>query len=231
MEFLRLHAPSKCNVFFGGFLFGGDGSESSQLDVIVTTDTTPRFNFYNSDGSGKSFAPVEGTLAVASIKSFLDKRELENALTGLASIPPTEPLGDRVSPMVNVPNYDEWPYKIIYASDGVAEATLARHLDAFYTTNSNIPLNRRPHCIHVAGKYVIFRAISSDAKLWDPSTNTYEFATKGSFRCLNKNPDLQAVVWVLDSLQQNATASTHILFSYKSMLHQILGVPRQTQAP
>lgn len=54
-EFLRQHAPSKCNVFYGGFLFGEDGSESNQLDVIVTTDTTPRYNLHNSDGSGKSF--------------------------------------------------------------------------------------------------------------------------------------------------------------------------------
>ncbi len=37
--FLRQHAPSKCNVFLGGFLFHEDGSESAQLDVIVTTDT------------------------------------------------------------------------------------------------------------------------------------------------------------------------------------------------
>jgi len=44
-EFLRLHAPSKCNVVFGGFLFGDDGSESGQLDVLITTDTTPQFNF------------------------------------------------------------------------------------------------------------------------------------------------------------------------------------------
>ena len=68
-EFLRQHAPSKCNVFLGGFLFDDDGSESSQLDVIVTTDTAPRFDFHNPDGGGKSFSPVEGTLGVASIKS------------------------------------------------------------------------------------------------------------------------------------------------------------------
>ena len=86
-EFLKQHAPSKCKVFFGGFLFGEDGSESAQLDVLVTTDTTPRFNFNNKDGQGNSFSPVEGTLAVASIKSTLNKNELENALTGIAGIP------------------------------------------------------------------------------------------------------------------------------------------------
>ena len=58
-EFLRQHAPSKCNVFLGGFLFDEDGNESRQLDIIVTTDTAPRFDFHNPDGSGKSFSPVE----------------------------------------------------------------------------------------------------------------------------------------------------------------------------
>ena len=72
-DFLRQHAPSKCNVFLGGFLFDDNGVESKQLDVIVTTDTAPRFNFHNREGVGKSFSPVEGTLGVASIKSNLDK--------------------------------------------------------------------------------------------------------------------------------------------------------------
>src|SRR5579871_2635706 len=54
-EFLRKHAPSKCNVFLGGFVFGSDGTESKQLDIIVTTDTTPRFDFPYS-GTGKSFS-------------------------------------------------------------------------------------------------------------------------------------------------------------------------------
>jgi len=41
IEFLKLHAPRKCNVFSGGFLFDDEGEESKQLDVIITTDTTP----------------------------------------------------------------------------------------------------------------------------------------------------------------------------------------------
>jgi hypothetical protein len=124
-EFLRQHAPSKCNVFLGGFLFGNDGSESAQLDVIVTTDTTPRFNFHNPDGQGKSFSPVEGTVAVASIKSTLNKNELEGALAGIARIPPTGPLAGRVTLGFAIRNYDDWPYKIIYASDGISCRVLA----------------------------------------------------------------------------------------------------------
>jgi Domain of unknown function (DUF6602) len=73
-NFLKEHAPSKCNVFLGGFLFDLNGSESKQIDVIVTTDTAPQFNFRNQDSGGKSFSPVEGTLGIASIKSNLDKQ-------------------------------------------------------------------------------------------------------------------------------------------------------------
>jgi hypothetical protein len=47
LDILRLHAPSKCNVFLGGFLFDENGSQSRQLDVIITTDTAPRFNLHN----------------------------------------------------------------------------------------------------------------------------------------------------------------------------------------
>ena len=73
-EFLRQHAPSKCNVFLGGYLFDEDGNESRQMDIIITTDTTPRYDLHNKGGSGTSFSPVEGSLGVASIKSMLDKK-------------------------------------------------------------------------------------------------------------------------------------------------------------
>ncbi len=126
-EFLKQHAPSKCNVFLGGFLFDDDGDESKQLDIIITTDTAPRFNFHNKDGAGKSFSPVEGTLGVVSVKSTLNKAELFDALGGIASIPPTRPLGNRVNALLNIKKYDDWPVKIIYSSKGIAPETLLAH--------------------------------------------------------------------------------------------------------
>ena len=143
--FLRQHVPSKCNVFLGGYLFHEDGSESKQLDVIVTTDTAPRFDFHNPDGKGKAFSPVEGTLGVASIKSKLDKTTLFEVLEGIASIPPMESLEDRVPPTIRIPNYDDWPYKIIYASNGIGMQTLLGHIQNYYAQHPNIPINRRPH--------------------------------------------------------------------------------------
>lgn len=222
-EFLRLHVPSKCNVFLGGFLFHTDGTESKQLDVIVTTDTAPCYNFHNRDGGGKSFSPVEGTLGVASIKSTLDKAQLYDALAGIASIPATEPLGNRVPFHLNAINYDDWPYKVIYASKGLAADTILSHLNGFYLDNPSIPTCRRPNVIHVAGEYVIFR-VDREMYMYDPSTNQRTSLELGRFYVFSTDPDLQAICWVLNGLQERATISTHILFNYCELIHRLNGI-------
>jgi hypothetical protein len=222
-EFLKQHAPSKCNVFFGGFLFDEDGIESRQLDIIITTDTAPRFDFHNKGGSGKSFSPVEGTLGVVSVKSTLDKSELHDALQGIASIPPTRSLEGRVNILLNIKNYDDWPLKIVYASKGIAPDTLLAHLNDFYAANPKIPLCRRPNFIHVAGSCFIARA-QEGMTLHDHASDTARSLTPGTYQVVTTDSDLQAIVWTLDKLQQNATASTHILFSYASLINRVSGL-------
>lgn len=223
VDFLRWHVPSKCNVFLGGFLFDEEGAESHQLDVIITTDTTPRYDFHNRDGSGKSFSPVEGTLGVASIKSRLDKKQLEDALLGIASIPPTKSLDGRLSLGVGIHDYDDWPYKIVYATDGIKLQTLIKHLTAFYRTHYNIPLARRPHIIHVAGKYVILRVVRGMIL-----TSTSGEATSlepGSFHVINEYSDLHAIAWTLHKIQLNAASSTDIWFSYGELINKVIRAP------
>ena len=140
----------------GGFIFDMEGRESHQMDVIITNDTTPRFDLHNKDGSGKSFSPVEPVGAV-SIKSTLDGAELKSALLGIASIPPTSPLDGRLLPLAQVEDYDDWPLKVIYASKGISAKKLFMHLFAFYHLRPHIRINRRPNIIHVAGEYVMLR--------------------------------------------------------------------------
>lgn len=221
-DFLKQHVPSKCNVFLGGFLFGEDGEESKQLDIMISTDTAPRYNFLNSDGNGKSFGTVEGCLGVASIKSNLDKEQLIDSLLGIASIPATQPLGNRVNPMIKIKNYEDWPYKIIYASNGLSSETILGHLNEFYIENSHIPISRRPHIIHVAGKYVIFR-IKEGMSITNPDGTT-ETIENGNFHIINTNPDMQAMVWTLDELQKLATATNHINFNYSAIINKISGL-------
>jgi uncharacterized protein YjfI (DUF2170 family) len=219
-EFLKQHAPSKCNVFLGGFIFDEDGAESKQLDIIITTDTAPRFDLFNKDGTGKSFSPVEGTLGVVSVKSTLNRNELFDALEGIASIPPTRSLEGRVSFTIAITNYDDWPVKIVYASKGIAPETLLAHVNDFYNTNSGVPLNRRPNFIHVAGSCMIVRAVS-DIGLARRDTGEVQSLNVGSYYLVTTGSDLQAIVFVLDKLQQNAIASTHILFSYGSLINKV----------
>jgi hypothetical protein len=219
-EFLRQHAPTKCNVFFGGFIFGVDGTESKQLDVIVTTDTTPKFDFHNRDGSGKSFAPIEGCLGAVSIKSTLNKAELEDALIGTASIPLTESLEQRVNPLVNIPNYNDWPYKVIYSSDGIAGVTLLSHLNDFYNKNPQIPFHRRPNLIHVSGKYLIVRA-TVGMSIRDAKKAEIITPQEGEFLLITRDPDIQGIVWTLDSLQKIATGSAHIIYDYGFLIDKI----------
>ncbi|NOU45866.1 MAG: hypothetical protein HOO86_02250 [Bacteroidales bacterium] len=221
-EFLKQHAPSKCNVFLGGFLFGENGDESKQLDIIISTDTAPRYNFYNKDGKGKSFGPVEGCLGVASIKSTLDKNQLIDSLEGIASIPAMQPLGKRVNPMIILDGYEDWPYKIIYASDGLTAETILGHLNDFYKIKTEIPITRRPDIIHVAGKYVIFRIKKGMQVINADRTplNTDE----GVYHIFNTNPDTQAMIWTLDELQKKATATNHINFNYSEIINKINGL-------
>lgn len=222
-DFLRQHAPSKCNVFLGGFLFHTDGTESKQLDVIVTTDTAPRYNLHNRDGEGKSFSPVEGTLGVASIKSRLDRVQLHHTLDGLASIPPTKSLSGRVPFNLVLNNYDDWPYKIIYASNGLTADTIIGHLYEYYAQNQHIPICRRPNIIHVAGKYVIFR-VDAGKTICDRTTGFRMPLAEGSFHCFTVDSDLQAICTVLNELQQRATLSSQIMFKYTGLVDRLLEI-------
>ena len=77
--FLENHLPSSCNVILGGFLFNMEGKESRQLDIIVTTDMSPQYRQFEE----KSFACVDGTLAVITVKSELNKDQLHDALNHL----------------------------------------------------------------------------------------------------------------------------------------------------
>ncbi|MFO1153422.1 MAG: DUF6602 domain-containing protein [Rhodospirillales bacterium] len=224
-EFLRQHVPSKCNVFSGGYLFAEDGAESKQLDLLVTTDTIPRFNFYNRNNDGKSFSPVEGALAVASIKSKLDKNELDDALDGIASIPASSSLDGRLPVGVKIHNYDDWPYKIIYASDGISGQHLLKHIEAFYGMNQSIPFGRRPNIIHVSGKYIVLKAPRSGSRLYNHNTSSVINVPCGTFILVERNPDFQGIVHTLHNLQIRAQASVHIMYLYDRTINNLLGIP------
>jgi hypothetical protein len=212
-EFLKTHLPTSCNVFFGGFVFGIDGTESRQVDLLVTSDGSPQYNLHNPDGQGKTFACIDGLLAVASIKSTLNSSELVDSLENLASIPQKSDLSGKVLPLLQVPNYTDWPFKIIYASNGISLEALGVTLREFYESNPDIPIASRPNLIHVAGKYNIVR-IGQGGGITRDGTQLAEHTFNG-----HQDPsDVFGLVYAVQNIQKNAAAAKHILFTYDAIL-------------
>lgn len=201
VDFLRAHLPSSCNVQFGGFLFGLDGQESKQIDVIVTADVCPQFNFANRDGYGKTFSCVDGALAVASLKSNLDSTQLLDALDNLSSIPSKSSLEGRVLPWLKVPDYPIWPFKIIYALKGMSLERIGESLLQYYLDHADTPQTDRPNLIHVAGQGCIIR--------------------QGPYRVIWDRTDVVGLLYAIINIQAVAMGSRHILFNYHDLLRGI----------
>lgn len=135
----------------------------------------------------------------------------------------TQSLEGRISFAVEIKDYDDWPYKVIYSTDGIAGNTLLSHLNTFYEEHPEILICRRPHLIHVAGKYVIMRAVRGMSLR--KASGEIEQIELGTYRLIIKDPDLQGIVWVLNSLQQNASASIEILYSYVDLINKVNLIP------
>jgi hypothetical protein len=135
-----------------------------------------------------------------------------------------QPLGeDRLSFTVQVNNYEDFPYKILYASDGLEANTIYSHLINFYKANPDIPNHRKPNIIHVAGKYLILRA-DKGMMLKSKSTGEIKEIEKGQFTLSTAEPDLSGIIWTINSIQQNATASSEILYSYGWIINKVQGI-------
>lgn len=214
-KFLQNHLPHACRVDLGGFLFNLDGEESKQLDVIITTDVCPQFNFHKT-GFGKSFSCVDGTLAVACLKSNLDSLQLKDSLENIAAIPMHLPLNGRANPQAIITNYDNWPYKIVYAPKGISRENLANRLNEFYLEHPEIPFSRRPDIIHVCNEYVFIKLGENGGTTRD-GTKIQPFTYWGQI-------DLESVYGltvVVNNIQQALSASRQIIFNYGSIVDKI----------
>ncbi|MFK7778143.1 MAG: hypothetical protein QM501_08485 [Gimesia sp.] len=217
-EFLQNHLPSSCNIMYGGFLFNIDGDESKQLDLIISNSTSPQYKMADRDSGGKSFACIEGCLAVVSVKSTLDTKQLHDALKNIASVPEKQSIDEiGLNPQMNLPNYEDWPYKIIYASDGISSETLQTSLKQFYDEHPDIPYYHRPNLIHVGGKYNIIRIFPEGCKNFRG-----EQIPAHTFYLHSDQTDFYALQLAVQHIQKNATASQHILFSYDMILNNLI---------
>ena len=93
-RFLKRHVPKMCDVFLGGYVFDTKGNRSRQVDIIVTGGNTPRFRM---SSGNRYIAPLEGTIAVAEVKSRLDKGSLLDAMKNCLALP-AMPDGSEIIP-------------------------------------------------------------------------------------------------------------------------------------
>ena len=216
LDFLRTHLPRSAHALQGGFLFDLQGNESKQIDVIAVNNYNLRFDFLGRGQSPKAFACVEGSIAAASLKSNLTGEEFEEAFLNLASIPSVGSLDGRKSIFLRIDNYDNWPFKIIYAPRGAPPETIFARYTSVAEKHPEIPPSRWPDLVHVAGSYAI---IKSPDPLVDQNgvalpANTPQLTT-------GKNADIQGMLWAVLEIQKLAMASSRITFTYDELLWSI----------
>lgn len=120
---------------------------------------------------------------------------------------------------------DRWqdsPYKIVFAYDGINADTVSNHIAEYYSRNATIPSTRRPNIIHVLGKYMIMRTtpvmtvIDRDGK---PDRNQPEL---GEYKTFTTGPDISAMGWIANDLQTRAFLGNHLLFKCDDLLNSIM---------
>ena len=119
-------------------------------------------------------------------------------------------------PLFTIPDYDDWPFKIVYASDGVAWTTLMHTLEDYYESNPQIPAANRPNLIHVAGKYNVIRVGVGGGTTRDGTA-----IPEGAFYPQLDQSDAFALAYAVQNIQKHALAAKHVLFLYDAMLDSI----------
>ena len=221
LKFLARHVPWTCHAFRGGYVFNLNGERSRQLDVIISAATAPRIQLPE---SRLEIAPYEGTIAVAEVKSRLDKESLFDALRGCRSLPQlVDPQSVR-APYFNAAKEDYWwdnPLKIIFAYEGIQAQQTISHLTEYYQKNPGIPMACRPSLIHVLGRYFVIRMTGDLREASVDSAVVEAQPQKGSYRLYQRVPDVAALAHVLTAIQQLAFQANHMNWSYRRWLQEV----------
>jgi hypothetical protein len=155
IEFINKHCPDRLSALRGGKILGYKQDPSSQVDIIVRSDISPKFELNET-----AFTFVEGTLLAIEVKSKLNKNNLYEALDNLSTIP--QPSENVFEPAVlGVPPtwVEEYKTRVpslnIFAYDSISLESIYDHLITYYRERPNIPWNRRPSQILVNKQYCI----------------------------------------------------------------------------
>lgn len=125
------------------------------------------------------------------------------------------PLEGRQNPLIKIKNYEDWPYKIIYASDGVLVETAFRTIDTFYKVNKDIPHHKRPNIIHVCAKYSIVR-VEKGASLSDGT-----ILEENSFWPVSDPSDAYALLRTILEVQLRLDSTKHLNYNYLELVNKL----------
>lgn len=218
IDFLVRHLPSRCDTLKGGFIFDSLGNESKQIDLIIINDSTLQFKQFNKVGQqGKSFNTVEGCYAAISVKTTLDKNNLIDSLKNIASIPPMPDLQSNINPFLKgKESFQDLPYKVVFAFNGIAPDTLMKHIVEYYSKNA-VPENRRPDLIIVNNKYMIVHLGKEGGLL----RNGAQYPPYSFIQLAPPNVGSYSLVFMLTKIQIASTFGSQILLNFENYIDKI----------
>lgn len=215
-NFLERYLPTNCDTFLGGFIYDSEGNTSKQVDVIVTNGNAPRINF---PAGNRYNSHLGGALAIAEIKSKINKNNLYDALKKCASLPrmPQSKGLFKIDDAI----WEDIPYKVIVGYDGVHHDTLIQHITEFYEGHGDVSVARRPNLIHVLGKYMIVRFRPDMQTFDEDGSPSSDQPSIGDYQCFDSSSDALAIAWILSTIQENSFFTSHSMFNYSSWVTKI----------
>jgi hypothetical protein len=218
IEFLIHHLPKRCEAIKGGFIFDSLGNESNQIDLLVINDLTLQFNQFESNVTqGKSFNCIEGCYCAISVKSSLDKKELEDSLLNISSIPQMPNLEDKINPFISgKEKVQDFPFKIVFSFSGPSYDTTMQNMMEFYD-HHEIPENRRPDMIIVNNKYFIIHIGNKGFTLAD-GTNLPPFTY---CPVISEYIGSYSLMFMLTHIQKASVFGSNILIDFEKYVNKI----------
>lgn len=223
LKFLKLHLLPRCSVARGGFIFDLKGNTSKQIDIIVANDFALKFSYFEqySDNS-KNIQAIEGCLAAISIKSTLNKTELEETLNNLASIPPMPAdIVDSINPQLcDRDTYLGFPRKIVFAFSGQSVKTTLKQINKFYSSNE-IHDSQKADLIVVNNSFCIQRVYKGGGQIRNgdiiPEGTFHPMFSKENRKKFGALP----LLWTLMKIQETGLFTPHVLFNYQKYFDSI----------
>ena len=166
IEILNNHIPHCLTAINGGNIINIEGEKSKQIDVIIKNNLFPKFEQYK-----KTSVITESVVGVISVKSFLDKKALEESIENVASVPKFSKITLSLSnsSLQRTGLQEEftanWPYRAIFAYGGIDPDTLYRYALEYYNAHPT-RLADFPDMI-VINKHFCIRHLANGEKLSD----------------------------------------------------------------